>query len=216
MRRSADEAASVWAVRLSSSLVFILCLLLPLFLSLSFLCSLSESNTSPRGFMSITSESEFLHQLPSGRCENVVLPRWKVQTVCARQALAAAWFPWQPTGFHLVATPFGSLTPIQWFQPKPSLKMHYDAGSHGLCRQAVEKGKKNTTEKIQHHLVAAVAKPPIGVIKCNGLFAYSHLLCSDTKEIQRWFIFLISSSWPDSSTQLKVAGVLRQRPGASN
>lgn len=47
-----------------------------------------------------------------------------------------------------------------------------------------ERKKKKTAEKkIQHHLVAAVAKPPIRVIKCNGPFACSHLLCGDTKEI---------------------------------
>lgn len=95
--------------------------------------SLPESITSPVGFMSITSKSGFLNQLPSGRCENVALQRWKVQTVCVREAPAAAWFPWQPAAFDSVATPFGSVTPVQLFQPEsaaPSLKMHYDAGSH--------------------------------------------------------------------------------------
>lgn len=33
--------------------------------------------------------------------------------------------------------------------------------------------------------MAAVAKPPIVVIKCNGPFACSHLLCSDAKEKRR-------------------------------
>lgn len=62
---------------------------------------LPESNTSPPGFTSITSESGFLNQLPSGRCENVVLPRWKKQTACVQEAPAAAWFPWQPSWFPL-------------------------------------------------------------------------------------------------------------------
>lgn len=58
------------------------------------------------------------------------------------------------------------------------------AGGRSRCSQGGEKEKKKTAEKIiQHHLVAAVAKPPIRVIKCNGPFACSHLLCCDTKEI---------------------------------
>lgn len=68
--------------------------------------------------MSISSGSGFLNQLPSERRENVVLPRWEVQTVCVQEAPAAAAFPWQPACFHSVTTPFGSVTPVQLFQPE--------------------------------------------------------------------------------------------------
>lgn len=61
--------------------------------------------------------------------------------------------------------------------------MRYDAGGRSRCSQGGEKEKKTAEKIIQHHLVAAVAKSPIRVIKCNGPFACSHLLCCDTKEI---------------------------------
>lgn len=122
-------------------------------LPLSLPCSLPESNTSPAGFMSISSGSGFLNQLPSGRRENVVLPRWEVQTACVREAPAAAAFPWQPACFHSVTTPFGSVTPVQLFQPESAAPsfffflMRYDAGGRSRCRQGGEKEKKKLLKK---------------------------------------------------------------------
>lgn len=87
--------------------------------------------------------------------------------------------------------------------------------------QSMRSNKK--IEKTLHHLVAAAAKPPIRVIKCNGPLACSHLLSGDSgksdaimKATLGWFIFLISSSWLAGLTLLTVTGVLRQRSGIYN